>query len=66
MVRQRRGHAAEAAGAEAKVAATGLVVRQHRVGVGLALGGVRRGDGVDDGLGFFVANFCDGHKLVSM
>lgn len=37
-------------------AAPGLVLREHGVVVGLALGGVRRGDGVDDGLGFFVAN----------
>lgn len=36
----------------------GLVLWEHRVGVGLALGGVRRRDGVDDGLGLFVADFC--------
>ena len=46
-----------AAGAEAEVAAAGLVVWQHRVGVGLAFGGVGGGDGVDYGLGFFVADF---------
>ena len=34
----------------------GLVVRQHGVGVGLALGGVGGGDGVDDGLGLLVAD----------
>lgn len=38
-------------------AKAGLVVREHGVRVGLALGGVGRGDGVDDGLGFFVADF---------
>lgn len=35
-----------------------LIVREHRIRVGLALGGVRRRDGVDDGLGLFVANLC--------
>lgn len=34
----------------------GLVLRQHGVGVGLALGGVRRRDAVDDGLGLLVAD----------
>jgi hypothetical protein len=36
--------------------------------VGLAFGGVGRGDGVDYGLGFFVADFCRGetkHGLVT-
>lgn len=32
----------------------GLVLRQHGVRVGLALGGVGRGDAVDDGLGLLV------------
>lgn len=36
---------------------TGLVLRKHGVRVGLALGGVGGGDGVDNGLGLFVANF---------
>lgn len=35
----------------------GLVLGKHRVRVGLAFGGVGGGDGVDDGLGFFVADF---------
>lgn len=35
-----------------------LVLWEHGVGVGLALGGVGRGDGVDDGLCLFVADFC--------
>lgn len=35
----------------------GLVLKKHRVRVGLALGGIGRGDGIDDGLGFFVADF---------
>lgn len=34
----------------------GLVLRQHGVVVGLALGGVGGGDGVDDGLGLLVAD----------
>jgi hypothetical protein len=34
----------------------GLVLGEHGVGVGLALGGVGGGDGVDDGLGLFVAD----------
>lgn len=34
----------------------GLVLKKHRVCVGLALGGVGRGDGVNDGLGLFVAD----------
>jgi hypothetical protein len=34
-----------------------LVVREHWVGVGLSLGGVGGGDGVDDGLGLLVADF---------
>jgi hypothetical protein len=33
------------------------VLQQHRVC--LALGGVRAGDGVDDGLGLFVTDLCD-------
>lgn len=33
-----------------------LVLGEHGVGVGLALGGVGRGDGVDNGLGLFVAD----------
>lgn len=33
-----------------------MVLGEHGVGVGLALGGVGGGDGVDDGLGFFVAD----------
>lgn len=33
-----------------------LVLGQHGVGMGLALGGVGRGDGVDDGLGLLVPN----------
>ncbi len=40
------------------VVRAGLVLREHGVGVGLALGGVGRGDAVDDGLGLFVADFC--------
>lgn len=35
----------------------GLVLREHGVRVGLALGGVGGGDGVDDGLGLLVADF---------
>lgn len=42
---------------EAVVAATGLVVREHGVGVGLPLGGIGGGDAVDDRLGLFVADF---------
>lgn len=34
-----------------------LVLRKHGVRVGLALGGVGRGDGVNDGLGLLVTNF---------
>lgn len=37
----------------------GLVVRQQGVGVGLALGCVGRGNGVDDGLRLVVANLCE-------
>lgn len=37
----------------------GLVLREHGVCVGLALGGVGRGDGVDDRLGLFVADFWE-------
>lgn len=35
----------------------GLVLREHGVGVGLAFGGVRGGDGVDDGLRLLVTDF---------
>lgn len=35
----------------------GLIMREHRVRVGLTLGGVRRSDGVNDGLGLLVADF---------
>jgi hypothetical protein len=45
------------------VAAAGLVLGQHRVRVGLTFGGVGVGDGVDDGLGFLVADFCDRNLL---
>lgn len=38
---------------------TRLVVRQHGVRMGLALGGVRGGDGVDDRLGLLVADLCE-------
>ena len=55
-----------AAGAEAEVAAAGLVVWQHGVGVGLAFGGVGGGDGVDYGLGFFVADFWERGGGVSL
>lgn len=41
----------------------GLVVRQHGVRVGLALGGVRGRDGVDDGLGLLVADLCEAEAL---
>lgn len=34
----------------------GLVLREHGVGVGLAFGGVRRRDRVDDGLGLLMTN----------
>lgn len=47
---------AEAAAAKAAVAAAGLVLGKHGVVVGLAFGGVGGGDGVDDGLGFLVAD----------
>lgn len=43
---------------EGREGLAGLVLREHGVRVGLALGGVRGGDGVDDGLGLFVADFC--------
>lgn len=46
------------AGRRESALGAGLVLREHRVVVGLALGGVRVGDGVDDGLGLFVADFC--------
>lgn len=36
---------------------TRLVVRQHRVGMRLALGGVRRGNRVNNRLGLLVADF---------
>lgn len=52
-----RGHATgwgECAGPSQ--AAAGLVVQEHGVVVGLSLGGVRRGDGVDDGLGLLVTD----------
>lgn len=39
--------------------------RSHRgVRYGLAFGGIRRGDGVDDGLGLLLSNFC--MRLVSI
>ena len=41
----------------------GLVVRQHGIRVGLALGDVRRRDGVDDGLGLLVADLCEAEAL---
>ncbi len=44
---------------------TALRGREHGVGARLALGGVGRGDGVDDRLGFFVADFCERGKCVS-
>jgi hypothetical protein len=53
--RERRRHAAGEAKGRGEPA-SGLVLREHRVGVGLALGGVRGGDGVDDRLGLFVAD----------
>lgn len=40
------------------VVRAGLVVREHGVGVGLALGGVGGGDAIDDGLCLFVSDFC--------
>lgn len=39
-----------------------LILGKHRVGVGLALGGIGGGDGVDDGLGLFMADFCWGRR----
>lgn len=45
------------------VVRAGLVLREHGVGVGLALGGVGGGDAVNDGLGLFVADFCKTHTL---
>lgn len=48
-----RGECAEAAEA---AEAAGLILGQHGVVVGLALGGVGGGDGVDDGLGLLVAD----------
>jgi hypothetical protein len=51
----RRNAAREAKGRGRKAAA-GLVLGKHGVRVGLALGGVGGGDGVDDGLGLFVAD----------
>ena len=44
-------------GEAADAAAAGLVLWEHGVVVGLALGGVGRGDRVDNGLCFFVADF---------
>lgn len=35
-----------------------LVLRKHGIRMGLALGGIGGGDGIDDGLGLFVANLC--------
>lgn len=43
---------------EGREGLAGLVLREHGVRVGLALGGVGGGDGVDDGLGLLVADFC--------
>jgi hypothetical protein len=52
----RRDTSRESKGWGREAALARLVLRQHRVGMGLALGGIRRGDGVDDGLGLFVAD----------
>lgn len=62
--RRRAGHAerrrdATGEGEGRREVVARLVLRQHRVRVGLALGGVRRRDGVDDGLGLFVADFWE-------
>jgi hypothetical protein len=51
---ERRGHAGECEGE----AAAGLVLWEHGVRVGLALGGVGGGDRIDDRLGLLVADFC--------
>lgn len=59
-----RGHAGQgrwpaAGGAVVRHVVVGgvrLVLGQHGIGVGLALGGVGRGDGVDDGLGLLVTD----------
>ena len=49
---------AEGGGVEGLAEAAWLA--EHGVGAGLAFGGVGGGDGVDDGLGFFVADFWGG------
>jgi hypothetical protein len=46
--------------------AAGLVLREHRVRVGLALSGVRRRDRVDDALRFLVADFCKNIKMMGL
>ena len=50
-------------GERRREAVTRLVLGQHGIRVGLALGGVGRGDGVDDGLGLLVANLCSEEGL---
>lgn len=58
---ERRGAGGrERHGTETWSDAARLVLGQHGVGVCLALGGVGGCDGVDDGLGFFVADFWEG------
>jgi hypothetical protein len=52
----RRDTSRESKGWGREAALARLVLRQHRVGMGLALGGVGRGDGVDDGLGLFMTD----------
>ena len=51
-----RGEGGRTAHADASAAGAGLILRQHGVVVGEALGGVGGGDGVDDGLGLLVAD----------
>lgn len=44
--------------AKGRKSLAGLVLKKHRVRMGLALGSVRRSNRVNDGLGLFVTNFC--------
>jgi hypothetical protein len=57
---RREGHASRSHarhGPQSGGDTTWLVLREHGVGVGLAFGSVRGCDGVNDGLGFLVADF---------
>lgn len=54
---EKRGEQPTTRETKGRECVAGLVMKKHRVRVGLALGSVGRGDGVNDRLGFFVADF---------